>query len=59
MSKPVLRIIENFDGIPTRGVCSACSAIVFSTSPFLGTKADNQTALRASIYSPLQRSASP
>ena len=45
MRKPELRITENTDGIPTRGICSSCPAIVFSTSPYLGTEADNRTAL--------------
>jgi len=45
MKRSELRITENVNGIPTRGVCSSCPSVVFSTSPFLGSKADNQAAL--------------
>jgi hypothetical protein len=40
-----LQIIEDIRGIPTKGVCSFCPSVVFNTSPFLGSKADNQAAL--------------
>jgi len=45
MRKPKLRITENIGGIPTKGTCSSCQGVVFSTSAFLGSKADNQAAL--------------
>jgi hypothetical protein len=43
--KAELRITENVGGIPIKATCSSCPSVVFSTSPFLGSKADNQAAL--------------
>ena len=44
MRKSELRITEDVGGIPTKGACSSCPNVVF-TSPYLGSKADNQAAL--------------
>jgi hypothetical protein len=45
MRKSELRITEYVGGIPTKGTCSSCPSVVFSTRAFLGSKADNQAAL--------------